>query len=236
MSDSAGKLLVIIPAYNEEESIVSTIQRLQECCPELDYIVVDDGSLDHTAEICREHGFPLLQLPVNLGLSGAFQAGVQYACKAGYDYVLQFDADGQHLPQYIPAMLQKAREGADVVIASRYLKEAENHERSARRVGGILLQGAIRLTTGVRLSDPTSGMRMYSKRLISYFAQTPNFDPEPDMIAYLLHCGYRVEEVPVQMAERLAGKSYLRFGRAAQYMTRMLLSILLIQWFRKNKG
>lgn len=232
MSDYSDRLLVIIPAYNEAESLKSTVEGLMASCPEVDYIVVDDGSLDATAQVCKDNGYPLLQLPANLGLSGAFQAGARYAGELGYGYCMQFDADGQHLPQYIPDMLKAAREGADVVIASRYMEK--HAERSMRRVGGRLLQGAIRLTTGKNITDPTSGMRLYSGRLIADFFKLPNFDPEPDMIAYLIHRGYTVKEVPVQMQERLAGQSYLRFGRVVQYMLRMLLSILLIQWFRKS--
>ncbi len=232
MSDNTQKLLVIIPAYNEAGSIKHTVSMLKECCPDVDYIVVDDGSADHTARICKDEGYPLLHLSVNLGLSGAFQAGVRYAKEMGYGYAMQFDADGQHLPQYIPAMLQKAQAGADVVIGSRYLNKRK--ERSLRRFGGILLQGAIRLTTGKKITDPTSGMRLYSGRLLEDYFRMPNFDPEPDMISYLIRRGYRVEEVFVTMEERLAGQSYLRFGRVAQYMARMLLSILLIQWFRKS--
>ncbi len=231
MTDCTEKLLVIIPAYNETDSITHTVTMLKECCPDVDYIVVDDGSTDSTAAICQKHGYPLLQLPVNLGLSGAFQAGVRYANEMGYGYAMQFDADGQHLPQYIPAMLQKAKEGADVVIGSRYLDKHKEH--SLRRFGGILLQMAIRITTGKKVTDPTSGMRLYSGKLLSDFFQMPNFDPEPDMIAYLIRRGYKMEEVSVEMRERLAGQSYLRFGRVAQYMARMLISILLIQWFRK---
>ena len=231
MPENKDKLLVIIPAYNEAESIQKTVSQLTAVCPEVDYIVVDDGSADATAAICQKEGYPLLRLPVNLGLSGAFQAGVKYAKDAGYGYVLQFDADGQHLPQYIIPLWNEAKNGADVTIGSRYL--SKNKEHSLRRFGGKLISAAIFVTTGKKITDPTSGMRLYSSRLINGFSGVPNFDPEPDMIAYLIHRGYQVKEVAVTMEERVAGQSYLRFGRVAQYMMRMLLSILLIQWFRK---
>ncbi len=230
--DYSDRLLVIIPAYNEAESIQKTVTELNKECPNVDYIVVDDGSLDCTAAVCLENGYPLLQLPVNLGLSGAFQAGARYANRMGYGYCMQLDADGQHMPQYIPDMLKAARQGADVVIGSRYYGKHKEH--SMRRVGGKLLQGAIWLTTGKKITDPTSGMRLYNGKLIADFFKFPNFDPEPDMIAYLIHRGYAVQEVEVCMRERLVGQSYLRFGRVIQYMMRMMLSILLIQWFRKG--
>ncbi len=232
MPENKDKLLVIIPAYNESESICKTVSQLMTVCTDIDYIVVDDGSTDTTSDICIREGYPLLHLPVNLGLSGAFQAGVKYAKEKGYGYVLQFDADGQHLPQYIVNLWQRAKEGADVVIGSRYLQK--NKEHSLRRFGGKLISAAIFVTTGKKIYDPTSGMRLYSSRLINGFSGIPNFDPEPDMIAYLIHRGYRVEEVAVTMEERVAGQSYLRLGRVVQYMLRMLLSILLIQWFRRS--
>ncbi len=227
------KLLAVIPAFNEEESLKRTVDNFIAHCPDVGFVVVDDGSSDRTADICLQNGYPLLRLPVNLGLSGAFQAGVHYAKQNGYGYVIQFDADGQHLPEYIPQMLEAAKAGADVVIGSRYLDAAGRGKHSLRKAGSVLLRGAIRLTTGKTITDPTSGMRLFGTRVLDYFEKAPNFDPEPDMIAHLLRNGYRVTELPVRIEERLAGKSYLRFWRVVQYMTRMLLSILLIQWFRK---
>lgn len=232
--EQKDRLLAVIPAFNEEESLKHTVDNLAARCPDVDFVVVDDGSSDRTADICLQNGYPLLRLPVNLGLSGAFQAGVHYAKENGYGYVMQFDADGQHLPQYIPQMLAAAKAGADVVIGSRYLDSAGKKSHSLRKTGSFLLRGAIRLTTGKTITDPTSGMRLFGTKVLDYFEKAPNFDPEPDMIAYLLRSGYQVVELPVQMEERLAGKSYLRFWRVIQYMIRMLLSILFIQWFRKT--
>lgn len=105
------KLLVIIPAYNEEENVLATVMELRRVCPEYDYLVVNDGSVDRTAAICREHGLHMLDLPVNLGLSGAVQAGMKYAYRHGYDAAVQFDADGQHRPEYLPLMLETMETG-----------------------------------------------------------------------------------------------------------------------------
>ena len=227
-----ARLLIIIPAYNEEENIQAVVDELLQICPQFDYLVVNDGSTDRTAAICRERGYHLLDLPVNLGLAGCFQAGMKYAYRGGYDCAIQFDGDGQHRPEYIEPMRRKMEEGYDIVIGSRFL---EGHKgASMRMVGSRLISGAIRLTTGVKVTDPTSGMRLFSRDMIREFALKLNYGPEPDTVSYLLKQGARVAEVPVTVAPRMGGESYLKPAVAAGYMTRMLLSILIIQGFRKR--
>lgn len=226
------KLLVIIPTYNEEESILATVTELRRVCPQFDYLVVNDGSVDRTARVCRENGLHLLDLPVNLGLSGAVQAGMKYAYRHGYDAAVQFDADGQHCPEYLPKMLEKCEEGYDIVIGSRFVDEKK--PRSMRMFGSALIAFAIRLTTGVWLGDPTSGMRMYSRRVICQFASRLNIEPEPDTIAYLIQSGAKTVEIQVQMRERQAGESYLNPIRSAMYMLQMGVSIVLFQRFRQS--
>lgn len=226
------KLLVIIPAYNEEESILATVNDLRSCCPEYDYLVVNDGSRDETAAVCRENQLHLLDLPANLGLSGAVQAGMKYAWRNGYDAAVQFDADGQHRPEYLPAMLQALRQGNDIVIGSRFVTEKK--PRTMRMFGSALIAFAIYLTTGRWLGDPTSGMRMYNRKMIRLFVKELNIEPEPDTIAYLIGSGARVAEVQVKMHERMAGTSYLSPVRSAAYMTQVGVSIMLFQRFRRK--
>ena len=226
------KLLMVIPAYNEEDNIVGVVNTIKEKYPEYDYIVVNDGSTDHTSRRCHRNGFEIIDLPVNLGLAGAFQTGLKYAYYKNYDCVLQFVADGQHKPEYIKAMIEKMKQGYDIVIGSRFVTKKK--EKSMRMLGSRLLTSAIRLTTGKRISDPTSGMRMFNKAMIKEFAVNMNYGPEPDTISYLLKQGASIAEVQVEMDERTAGKSYLNFSRSAMYMFRMLISILLIQSFRKR--
>ena len=226
------KLLVIIPAFNEEESILSTVENLTAVCPQYDYIVVNDGSSDNTSKLCREWNIPLLDLPSNLGLAGAVQAGMKYAYRHGYDAAVQFDADGQHCPEYLPAMMEKLSEGHDVVIGSRFVTVKKPH--TMRMLGSDLISFAIRLTTGKAICDPTSGMRMFNRRMIRQFALHINLDPEPDTIAYLMKCGANIVEVQVQMRERMAGESYLNPIRSAKYMLQMGVSIVLIQSFRRK--
>ena len=226
------KLLIVIPAYNEAESITRVVDDLIQNYPQYDYVVVNDGSRDKTAAICRAKGYHLIDLPVNLGLAGAFQTGLRYAAENGYDCAMQLDADGQHLPQYIAPMLEMLEDGADIVIGSRFVTVLK--PRTLRMLGSYLISWAIRLTTGRAICDPTSGMRMFNRRLLEEFAQNPNYGPEPDTISYLIKNGAVVKELQVEMAERTAGQSYLNFAHSVQYMIKMGLSILLIQWFRKR--
>ena len=223
-------VLVIIPAYNESANIETVVGRLNSICPDYDYGVVNDGSTDSTAGICRRCGFNLLDLPVNLGLAGGFQAGLRYAARYGYRYAIQIDGDGQHRPEYIRSMKEKMDEGYDIVIGSRFVGEKKPF--TMRMIGSRMIEFAIRLTTGKKIQDPTSGMRMFSRRMIEMFAEGLNFGPEPDTVSYLIRKGAKVAEVPVKMDERMGGVSYLTPLKSASYMIKMLVSILVIQGFR----
>lgn len=231
------EVLIIIPAFNEEDSLEHTVFELQEFVREksgykYDFIVVNDGSSDSTAEVCRENAYPMLSLPVNTGLSSAFQTGMKYAVSHGYDYVIQFDADGQHDPQYLDQMVSAAlKEKADIVIGSRFIEKKKH--RSMRMLGSFFIVGMIRLTSGRKVTDPTSGMRLFGKNLIERFARDNNYAPEPDTIAFAIRNGSKVVEVPVAMRERYAGQSYLSAAKSIIYMIRMGLSILFFQWIRK---
>ena len=226
------KLLIVIPAHNEEASIVPVVRDLIENYPQYDYVVVNDGSRDKTAALCRQNGFNLIDLPVNLGLAGAFQTGLRYAAEHGYDCAMQMDADGQHKPEYIAEMLAALEDGNDIVIGSRFLTVKK--PKTLRMAGSYIISWSIRLTTGRAICDPTSGMRMFNRAMVQEFAENLNYGPEPDTISYLIKNGAKVREVQVKMGERTAGQSYLTFWRSVQYMVKMSVSILLIQWFRKR--
>lgn len=230
-SRNQNRILLVIPAYNEAESIVQVTEELIHDYPELDYIIITDGSTDGTDQICRMHGYHAIHLPVNLGLAGCFQTGMKYAYQHGYGAAVQFDGDGQHRPEYISAMKEKLDEGYDIVLGSRFLCDGADM-KLARALGSRLIRFAIRCTTGVAVTDPTCGLRMYSRRMIDSFANKINYAPEPDTISFLIKNGARVAEVPVRVAARTGGVSYLRPMNAARYMLRMLTSILLIQNFR----
>lgn len=228
------RILAIVPAYNEEESIASTIEDLLENAPAVDYIVVNDGSRDSTALICEQRDYKMLSLPVNLGLAGAFQTGMKYAYQYGYDYAVQFDADGQHSASYIAAMVDAAeRTGSNIIVGSRF--SARKKPFSARMVGSFMITSMILLTTGKRIQDPTSGMRLFDSTVIPLFARELDYGPEPDTLSLLMRRGCKVEEVQVEMRERMAGESYLNFTKSVSYMLRISISILLVQWFRRKK-
>lgn len=195
---------------------------------------MNDGSLDRTSQLCKEGHYHLLSLPLNLGLSGAFRTGMKFAYRNGYDCAIQFDADGQHDPAYIPVMLERMQQtNADIVIGSRYVEDRRNF--ALRAAGNQLINAFIRLTTGANIADSTSGMRLYNRRIIRFYSQYINFDPEPDTIAYLIRCGARVEEVQVRMRARLGGQSYFHLSSIARYMTRVCGSILFMQWFLRKE-
>ena len=225
------RTLVIIPAFNEEGSIVNTISTLQAVEPEMDYVIINDGSTDKTREICEKKGFNVINLPVNIGLAGGFQAGMKLAFNNDYDAALQFDADGQHKPEYIHAMVTAMdEEQADIVIGSRFI--VKKKQLSSRMIGSSLISGLIRLTAGKTIKDPTSGMRLYNRQMIRLFATGHDIEPEPDTLAYCLRKGAKVCEVAVEMQERVAGKSYLSVSKAFSYMLKTCISILILQWFR----
>lgn len=224
-------LLVIIPAYNEEESIESTVDELTAALPGIEYLVVNDGSKDGTERICQQRGYRYVSLPVNSGLTVGFQTGMKYALRNGYDYAIQFDADGQHCPKFIPQMLECAEsENADIVIGSRFVEKCK--EVSARMIGSRVITVAIKLTTGKRVSDPTSGMRLFNRAMIKRFATDDSLNPEPESISLLIRKGAKVREVQVEMRERQAGESYLNIPKSIAYMARACISILFVQWFR----
>lgn len=226
------KLLIVIPAYNEVESLPAVIDDIQAHCPDYDYLVVNDGSTDGTDELCQKNGYNMLNLSLNLGLAGAFQAGLLYAEKNGYDAAIQFDADGQHKAAYIAALALKLAEGYDIVIGSRFVTVRKPF--TMRMIGSFLISFAMRLATGKAITDPTSGMRIFNRSMLEKFAGSLNYPPEPDTISYLIHCGASIGEIQVEVAERTTGKSYFTPFRSVWYMVTMAISILVVQWFRKN--
>lgn len=226
------KLLIVIPAYNEEACIERVVDDLTTHYPQYDYVIINDGSHDKTAAICRRRGYHLIDLPTNLGLAGAFQTGLIYAAENGYDCAMQMDADGQHRPEFIPQLMELLENGADIAIGSRFLTVRK--PKSLRMLGSYIISWSIRLTTGQAICDPTSGMRMFNRAMLEEFAQHLNYGPEPDTISYLIKNGAVVRETQVEMGDRLAGQSYLNFMRSIEYMIKMAFSILLIQWFRKR--
>lgn len=223
------KSLVMIPAYNEEKNIVKTVRDIQKNAPDFDYIIINDCSRDSTLDLCRREGLRVLNLPVNLGIGGAVQTGYRYAMQNGYDVAVQFDGDGQHDAAYLTQMREKlVREELDMVIGSRFLRHEGFQSSGMRRLGIRYFTELIRVSTGKKITDPTSGMRMANRSVIEAFAVNyPKDYPEPESVVYLLRQGKRVEEAPVKMRERENGKSSISFSKSIYYMCKVTFAILI---------
>ncbi len=229
------KILVIIPAYNEEESVGKVIDRVKTQLPEADILVVNDGSMDRTSEKAKESGAVVLDLPFNLGIGGAMQAGYKYALEKDFDIAIQVDGDGQHDPKEIPKLLKMLEEkNVDMVIGSRFIGDSEFKSSVMRRVGISILSRMIYLITGQKITDSTSGFRAVSRKAIKLFAMDyPQDYPEPESLVLLHKAGLKIGEVPVNMNQRLAGESSITKVRSVYYMVKVLLA-LFVDWFKKT--
>ncbi len=223
------RVLVIIPAYNESENIENVIDHLCRQAPQYDYLIINDGSTDKTAKICQERHFQFLNLPINLGIGGAVQAGYIYAQRNGYDIAVQMDGDGQHDIAYLADMLQPLMEDtADIVIGSRFLKKEGFQSSATRRVGIKILSFLILITTGKKIMDVTSGYRAVNRRFINiYVNDYPTDYPEPEAIVTAIMNRGRITEVPVKMRAREGGSSSITFLKSVYYMIKVTLAILV---------
>lgn len=223
------KKLVIIPAYNEQESIKKTVEDIVEKAPQFDYIVINDCSTDKTKDICEKENFNVIHLPVNLGIGGAVQTGYLYAARRGYDIAVQVDGDGQHDPQFLNKMADHmASEHADMIIGSRFIDKEGFQSSGARRVGIKYFTMLIKLLTGTKITDPTSGLRMVNREIIEFFAEEyPKDYPEPESVVAILRRKKKVLEIPVIMRERSGGVSSISMKKSVYYMIKVSLAILI---------
>ena len=223
------KKLIIIPAYNEEANIVKTVESTERDAVGFDYIVINDCSTDRTKEICEEHGFHYVDLPINLGIGGAVQTGYKYAWENGYDMAVQVDGDGQHDPEFLELMAEYLEtHQVDMVIGSRFIEKQGFQSSGMRRVGIRFFSGLIRLMTGKTITDPTSGLRMAGRNVIELFSKDyPRDYPEPESVVAILRKGLKVAEVPVIMREREGGVSSISMKKSVYYMVKVTLAILI---------
>ena len=223
------KKLVIIPAYNESGNIVKTVTDVICNAPSFDYVVINDCSKDDTLAICKEHNFEVVDLPCNMGIGGGVQTGYLYALYNGYDIAVQFDGDGQHNAAYLENMAKKLEaDNLDILIGSRYIQKKGFQSSGARRVGIKYFTGLIKLITGQKITDPTSGMRMINRDIIELFAHDyPKDYPEPESVVTILKKGKKVEEVAVEMNAREEGVSSISMHNAVYYMIKVSLAILI---------
>ncbi|URA10857.1 glycosyltransferase family 2 protein [Thermospira aquatica] len=227
------KILVIIPAYNEEKAIGKVIEDLLKYFPEGDILVVNDGSRDNTSAVASQYeGVTVVNLPVNLGIGGAVQTGFKYAARYGYDIAIQFDGDGQHLAEEIPLLLKRMEElQADMVIGSRFLSPDVDTFRSTmgRRIGIKIFEWINSLLIRQRVTDNTSGFRAFNREAILFLAENYPVDyPEPEAVILLGRNRFKIGEVQVKMRERQGGHSSIFGWRSAYYMIKVLVSIFLV--------
>ena len=221
--------LVIIPAYDEQDSLPGTLAELRAVAPGTDLLVVDDGSRDATARVAREHGVRVLRHPFNLGVGGALQTGFRWAVTHGYDVGVQLDADGQHDPAFLSALLEPLRAGrCDVSIGSRYVQQSRYRAPLARRAIMVLFSGLVSTVLRARITDTTSGFRAYARRVMEVCQHDfPTDFPDAPLLITLARRGFRLEEVPVEMRERRAGRSFYTLGQSLYYPYKNLLASLM---------
>lgn len=224
--------LAIVPAYNEVGAIARTVADIQANAPDFDVLVVDDGSTDETSQAARDAGADVIQLPFNLGIGGAVQAGYLYAHRQGYDIAVQVDGDGQHAAGEIQHLLEHlhAHPGTNMVTGSRFMHAEQDGFRSsaARRIGIRFFAVLLSVITRQRVTDPTSGFRMCDRKAIELFARDyPHDYPEVEAILMLHAHRLSRDEVPVTMRARTTGASSIRPLHSALYMVKVLLAILI---------
>ena len=232
------KILVVIPALNEEEQIASVIRQVQQQVPEAQILVVNDGSSDRTEQKALASGARVLSHPFNMGYGAALQTGYKYARKYGFDYVLQMDGDGQHDPQFLRTLLAQVQEGkVDVVIGSRFLGVGEYRVPLLRRMGIFLFGFIASRLSGQKITDPTSGYQALGRRAIKFYTRDgfPGDYPDADVLVMLHRAGLRMREVPVAMRPNTNGRSMHSGWKPLYYVYKMLLSITL-NLVRKNWG
>lgn len=229
-------MLLVVPAYNEEESILTVAETIKAAG--YDFIIVNDGSTDSTLSICEQNSIPVLNLCTNLGIGGAVQCGHLYALENNYDIDIQFDGDGQHDIGSIGTLIAAIQNGADLAVGSRFIEnDSDNfHSTGLRRLGIKWLSTTIRFMTGKRVYDVTSGFRACSRKAISLFCKEYPIDyPEPESIVIAIKHHLKVAEVPVKMNERQGGTSSIRTLSSLYYMVKVSLSIIIQGLTRRGR-
>jgi glycosyltransferase involved in cell wall biosynthesis len=231
------KVLVVIPAYNEERTIREVIRSIRASVPQSDVLVVNDGSTDATGTIVREEGALILEHPYNMGIGATMQTGFLYALRNGYQVAVQIDGDGQHDPEFLPFLIEPIIKGkSNLVIGSRYLSDGGFRSTVLRKLGIKFFTNLIWLVTGQRVTDPTSGFRSMDRKGIALFASDyPSDYPEVEALILAHKRGLRFHEIPTRMRRRQGGTSSIGFLSAIYYMVKVTLSISM-GVFRGTQG
>ena len=225
-----GQGLAVVPAYNEEATVGRVVGGLHEHAPDLDVLVIDDGSTDATRQIALGAGARVLRHAFNLGIGGAVQSGFSYALEHGYDYMIQVDGDGQHDPAEIPKLVEAMAEDRsyDVICGSRFLKKLQYVGPVSRRAGIHIFAFMVSRIVGQEVTDPTSGFRLYNRRAINLFARDyPHDYPEVEAVLVLHYHRLKMREVDVRMYQRGGGSSSITSGKSVYYMIKVLLAIFV---------
>ncbi len=226
------KIIFVIPAYNEEQNITKTILEIKEDMPKADIVVVNDCSKDNTAKIVEELKVNCISMPFNVGYAMAVQTGIKYAVDNNYDYVIQFDADGQHIAKEAKRLYEKMKSGdCNIVIGSRFLEASGYKHSFFRRLGTKLFSKLILLLCKQNITDPTSGFQCLDKKVMQRYAKMGNYPEFPDanLIIEMLLLGYKICEIPVKMRSRENGVSmHSGFFKPIKYMIKMCYTIMII--------
>ena len=231
---SRSRVLVIVPAHNEEASLPGTLAEVRAKAPGMDVLVVDDGSRDGTSKAARAHDVPVVRHAVNLGVGGALQTGFRWAVERGYDVGVQLDADGQHDPGDLEALTEPVLRGdCDVAIGSRFVSRSGYRAPAGRRLGMLMFSGVVRMVLGQRIADTTSGFRAYGRPVMQVCQhEFPKDFPDAPLLIALVRRGFRLQEVPVTMRERQAGRSFYTLGKSLYYPYKNLLASLMA-WIQR---
>jgi hypothetical protein len=224
------RYLAVVPAYNEAATLSHVLDELRRHAPEFDVVVVDDGSTDETARLAALAKVHVLRLPFNVGIGGAVQAGFKFAAQNDYDYLVQVDADGQHEPSEIHKLIDamNADPSLDMICGSRFIQDFKYPAPISRRTGIHLFAFILSRIVGQRITDPTSGFRLYNRRAISLFSRDyPHDYPEVEAVLMLHFHRLRMREYPVRMLQRGGGVSSISSGKSVYYMLKVLLAIFV---------
>lgn len=229
------KILIIIPAYNESKTIGSVIDNVRKYVSSADIVVVNDGSSDDTRQISERKGVFVLNLPYNLGIGGAVQTGYKFAAERGYEIAVQVDADGQHPPEGIPALIEAVQnDEADMVIGSRYIENEDRDPSLVRGLGKSLLSSVVSFLAGQTITDSSSGFRAMNRRVVHVLAgMYPRDYPEPESVVLLTREKFRVKEIPVRMNRRMVGESSITLSKGIYYVIKVIVATV-IDMFEKR--
>jgi glycosyltransferase involved in cell wall biosynthesis len=231
--NTSNKILTIIPAFNEAETISQVVSGVGETIPDSDILVINDGSSDSTASLAKKAGAVVVHLPFNMGYGVALQTGYKYALKKGYHYIVQLDGDGQHDPHYIKELLEVVTSGkVDIAIGSRFSKNNKNHPYRTgwiKKTGILMFSSITSIIIGQPVSDPTSGYQVINRKVAQLYASEvyPWDYPDADVIIMLHRAGFKIKEVPVVMHQKSNKKSMHSGIKPLYYIFKMFLSIFL---------